>query len=186
MEHFRLIVGVLSMILGLAVARLLLGLVGAFRAREQSPLHWIPLVWTGCLFIMQLQFWWAINQVPDLSRDYGFLDFLALVLLTLALFLAAALMLPSRSEDETGGLLLYFHKDGRYALLAISGFLVLALIVNVIYLAGSPMTLWGLLDVPLIALPIIAFASRSYRLRAGICLAYVPLLVVDLWVSLGT
>lgn len=82
------------------VTRLLTGLVTIFRIRRTSPVDWVPLAWSGILFSMQLEYWWAINQLPTLRETFQFSEFIFLVLMTLTLFLTAALLLPSRSEDE--------------------------------------------------------------------------------------
>lgn len=103
MTDFGRIVTVLSMVLGLGVTRLLLGLVTVFRIRRESPLDWVPLAWAAILFAIQLQYWWAITLLPSVKPTFSFPDFIFLVLLTLMLFLSAALMLPSRSEDEKTG-----------------------------------------------------------------------------------
>jgi len=185
LQPFSLIVTVLSMILGLGVTRLLLGLVSAFRARRQSPLHWLPVTWAGCLFLIQLEYWWAINQLPHLKAGFSFVDFLSLVILTLTLFVSAALLLPSRPEDEQQGILAYFEDDGRYALLAVSAFLVCGWLANIFLFHQSPLRAWGLLDIPLIVLPVVAFSIRSRKAHAWICAAYVPLLALDTWISLS-
>lgn len=181
-----MIATVLSMVLGLGVTRLLLGVVGIFRARRASAVDWIPLVWAGCLFLEQLQFWWAINFLPSVRSDFSFLDFLFLVTLTLTLFAASALLLPSRPDDEEGGLRIYFDNDGRYGVLALAGFSSLALLVNVFFFESSPLSAWGALDVPMIGIPLAAFLTRSRRAQSWLVLAYMPLSLIDLWVVLGS
>lgn len=111
-----MVVTVISMVLGLGIARLLLGLVTVFRIRHYCVMDWLPLAWAGILFASQLQFWWAINHLPSVSRAFSFADFIFLVMLTMMLFLAAALILPNRPEDEKDGLRAHFERDGRYAL----------------------------------------------------------------------
>jgi hypothetical protein len=184
MDDFRMMATVLSMVLGLGVTRLLLGLVTVFRIRRTSPADWIPLAWAGIVFADQLQFWWALNQLPSIRPEFTFGDFLFLVALTLMLFLAAALLLPSRPEDETGGLGGYFERDGRYGLLALAGFLVLAFVTNVLFFDAPALALWSILDVPMIVLPVAAFLAPSRQMRAWITLAYLPLQAADIWVSL--
>ena len=122
------------MILGLSVTRLLLGLVTVFRIRRTSPIDWVPLVWAVVLFETQLEYWWAINQLPSLRTTYTFEEFIFLVLLTLTLFLSAALLLPSRNEDELNGLRVYFEQDGRYSLLSYSAFLTLGFVANIFFM----------------------------------------------------
>lgn len=184
MSSFPIVATVISMVLGLSITRLLLGLVTVFRIRRTSSVDWVPLAWCAILFVIQLQYWWAINDLPLLRSQYGFSDFLFLVLMTLMLFVSAALLLPSRSEDEQGGLRAYFETDGSFALLSLSGFLLLASVLNVLYFNEPIKAVWALLDIPMIVLPALAFFLSSRRSYAAITAVYLPLLAVDVWVSL--
>ncbi|UGY10193.1 hypothetical protein [Phyllobacterium pellucidum] len=183
MTDFSRIVTVLSMVLGLGVTRLLLGLVTVFRIRRESPLDWVSLAWAAILFTIQLQYWWAITLLPSVKPTFSFPDFTFLVLLTLMLFLSAALMLPSRSEDEKNGLRAYFEHDGRYALLSLTGFLLLAFLVNIFFFKSSPLSAWALTDVPMIVLPVATFFARSRKVYAALTIAYLPLVAWDVYIS---
>lgn len=184
MNNFPIVATVLSMILGLSVTRLLLGALTVFRIRRSAPPDWVALVWAVMLFTTQLEFWWAVNSLPEIKRAFSFSEFLLLVLLALSLFVSAALVLPSRSEDEQNGLRLYFEQDGRYALLSLSTYLVLGLIVNVVFFQASPVALWGALDVVMILLPVCTFMAKSRKAYAMLTLIYVPVNAIDIAISL--
>ncbi|MBH1966797.1 MAG: hypothetical protein I8H81_01255 [Pseudomonadales bacterium] len=184
MTNFPIVATVLSMILGLSVTRLLLGALTVFRIRRSVAPDWVALVWAVTLFTTQLQFWWAVNSLPAVKVVYSFPEFLLLVLLALSLFVSAALLLPSRSEDEQNGLRLYFEQDGRYALLFLSTYLVLGLIVNVFFFQASPVALWGVLDVIMILLPLCTFVAKSRKAYSILTLMYVPVNVIDTVISL--
>ena len=185
MSNFPIVATVLSMILGLSVTRLLLGALTVFRIRRAAAPDWVALVWAVMLFVTQLDFWWAVNSLPQVKGTFSFLEFLLLVLLALSLFVSAALMLPSRSEDEQHGLRIYFEQDGRYALLSLSAYLFLGMIVNIVLFKASPLALWGALDVVMIVLPVCAFLAKSRKAYTVITLIYVPVTVIDTAVSLA-
>ena len=185
MSNFPIVATVLSMILGLSVTRLLLGALTVFRIRRAAAPDWVALVWAVMLFMTQLDFWWAVNSLPQVKGTFSFLEFLLLVLLALSLFVSAALMLPSRSEDEQHGLRIYFEQDGRYALLSLSAYLFLGMIVNIVLFKASPLALWGALDVVMIVLPVCAFLAKSRKAYSLITLIYVPITVIDTAVSLA-
>ncbi|WP_077048965.1 hypothetical protein [Pseudomonas sp. KK4] len=185
MSNFPIVATVLSMILGLSVTRLLLGALTVFRIRRAAAPDWVALVWAVMLFVTQLDFWWAVNSLPQVKGTFSFLEFLLLVLLALSLFVSAALMLPSRSEDEQHGLRIYFEQDGRYALLSLSAYLFLGMIVNIVLFKASPLALWGALDVVMIVLPVCAFLAKSRKAYSLITLIYVPITVIDTAVSLA-
>jgi hypothetical protein len=184
MSNFPIVATVLSMILGLSVTRLLLGILTVFRIRRVAAPDWVAMVWAAVLFITQMDFWWAVNALPTIKVTFSFPEFLLLVLLALSLFVSAALLLPSRSEDEQNGLRIYFEQDGRYALLSFSAFLVLGLIVNVLFFRASPVALWGALDIIMIILPVCAFIARSRKTYSTIALVYLPMTVIDMAITL--
>ncbi|GLK79240.1 hypothetical protein [Methylopila turkensis] len=148
MANFPIIATVLSMVLGLSVTRLLLGLVTVFRIRRVSPPDWVSL-------------------------------------LTMMLFLSAALLLPSRSEDEQLGLRQYYETNGRYALLCLSSYLILGFVANAAFYDAPLMSLASLVDLPMIALPLVAFFAKRRPHYAGVALLYVPLVVVDTCIALA-
>ena len=185
MSNFSIIAGVLSMVLGLSVTRLLLGLVTVFRIRHTCHVDWVPLVWALLLFATQLEYWWVINQLPLVKSAFTFQEFIFLVMLTLMLFISAALLLPSRTEDEEGGLRQYFERDGRYALLSYSGFLALGFIANVFFLNHPVAGSWAYMDLIMMTVPVLACFSRKRRTYMALTLFYVPLSIFDIALSLG-
>ncbi|KJK08153.1 hypothetical protein [Pseudomonas tussilaginis] len=184
MSNFPIVATVLSMILGLSVTRLLLGALTVFRIRRTAKPDWVALVWAAILFSIQLDFWWAVNELPEVKESYSFSEFLLLVLLALSLFVSSALLLPNRSEDEQSGLRIYFEQDGRYALLSLSTYLSLGFFVNILLFQSPPIALWAAIDVAMIALPICAFAAKSRKLYSSITIIYVPLIIFDLSITL--
>ena len=184
MSNFPIIATVLSMVLGLAVTRLLLGVLTVFRIRRVAAPDWVALAWAFVLFTTQLDFWWAVNSLPAIKATFSFPEFILLVLLALSFFVSAALLLPSRSEDEQNGLRVYFEQDGRYALLSLSTYLILGLLVNVVFFRASPVALWGALDILMITLPVCAFMARSRKAYSLITLIYLPINVIDLAITL--
>ncbi|BAN54973.1 MULTISPECIES: hypothetical protein [Pseudomonas] len=186
MANFTVLVTVLSMVLGLSITRILLGLITVFRIRRTARPDWVAVVWAFTLFLFQLQFWWALNDLSTIKKEFTFGEFLLLVSLTLALFSAAALILPSRSEDELNGLKVYFEQDGRYALLATCTYLGLGSVINVLFFNVSPFQLWAVLDLVMIAVSLAAFFAQSRRLYAPLTLAYLLLSVFDIAVSLNS
>jgi hypothetical protein len=184
MDDFRMIATVLSMVLGLGVTRLLLALVTIFRIRQRCPPDWLPLLWATFIFVDQLEFWWAINQLPSLRSSFTFVDFVFLVLLTLMLFLSAALLLPSGAEDEQEGLRRYFERDGRFGLLAFTAYSVLGIVANLVFFAAPPAGAWMWVAIVLALMAFVVGVSGNRRLQAWVSLAYIPVLGFDLWLSL--
>jgi hypothetical protein len=121
-SNFNWIAVVVSLILGLGVARLLISAVGIFRARRRAILDWPPLVWAATIFLQQVAFWWSLEEAASRVATWTLPSFLLLVLLVLNLFFAASLILPADELGEGESLRTYFETDGRWALASLAIF----------------------------------------------------------------
>lgn len=175
MDSFRWIAVALSMILGLGVTRLLSAMVAVFRSRHRVRLDWIPLAWAGCIFMWQLQYWWAVIELPSLIHVWTLPKFLTLIFLTLLLFVAAALVLPPDELKERDSLWDSFERDGRWALVALSLYFMLALFADWKLWDISPISTPGELLATLALLPLLYVMGRRRWLEVIITLSYIPL-----------
>ena len=116
MNSFTWIATIMSMVLGLGVARLLTDFINAVRARRATRIDWVPLTWAFCIFLTQIQFWWAFGQLADSKPVWDFVNFLGLVTMVVLLFAAAAQLLPSSDSEREGELRQFFAERGRWAL----------------------------------------------------------------------
>ena len=172
---FRWLSVILSMILGLGVTRLLTGLVVVLRARREAPLDWLPLVWAANVFVVQLQYWWAVNNLPPDAPDFTFPTFVAFLVLPTALYLASVLLLPGSRSDEAGSLATYFRRSGRWSLVVLAGYFALATVGNWTYFDVPVLSFLTFANLPMILLPLLVAFSSSRSLRAAVTLAYLPL-----------
>lgn len=164
MNAFRWSSVVFSLILGLGMTHLLSSTVGIFRVRGRETLDWIPFAWAGCVFIWQLQFWWAIIELPCMIHSWDLGAFLIMVVLTILLYLAASLVLPPAGTDLTAGLGALFARDGRWALVALSVYNVGAVLANWMLWDVSPISWVGVLLTVLAAIPLTAALNARVRL----------------------
>jgi hypothetical protein len=175
----------LSLVLGLAITRLLSGLVSIFRARSRAELDWIPVCWTVVLLLSLFEVWMVLNELPRREDSFSFPEYVGLGGMMMLLFAAAALLLPPGELEKGDSLRAYFAEEGRFALPIYSLFLGLAAVANVRLLGGDPMSLWFGLDIALILLPLGAFVSRTRRVEELVTAAYMPLFLLDLYVSVA-
>jgi hypothetical protein len=181
MDSFRWISVVLSMILGLGVARVLNASALTFRLRQTVQLDWIPLAWAGCVFLWQLQFWWSILELESMVTQMTLGTFLALVLIPLLLYAAAALVLPMDrrfAEEPMGDL---FQRDGRWALVVIAAMHLAAIAVDFAFWGVSPFSLQSLCLLVLAALAILCSMSNGRRVRVWATALYCALALVAAW-----
>lgn len=178
MDSFRWISVTLSIILGFGVTRLLSGAVAMFRSRNNAQLDWIPLVWAGCIFFWQIQYWWAIIELPSLIHTWHLGQFMILLGLALLLFLAAALVLPSSELRKDEKLTESFERDGHWALPFLSAYFIIAFIADWHFWGVSPLSYLGGLLCALLVMPLVFIAVRSRKVKAIITVLYV---LLSLW-----
>lgn len=151
MDTFRWLAVVLSTILGLGTTRILGGFVSAFKMRRRRTPDWLPLLIAAVVLVEIIQFWWALAELLQRPR-WSMIDFALLLALVMQLFLAAALISPSEADLAEGPG--FFERDGRYALLVLAAFHVMALVTNRV--------LWNQ--------PILSAPNAPTIVLAGICL----------------
>jgi len=182
MDTFRWVAVGLSMILGLGVTRLLTSAVTVFRSRHHVDIHWIPFVWAASIFVLQVQFWWAVIELAQLVDVWTLPAFLLLLSIPLLLFAAAAMVLPLNELDEGENLLLEFYRDGRWGLLCLAAYAALAAIIDY-YLfdvwepTSADLYLAGELILPLAFL----LTPRHQRWGAAMTVAYFALILWSSW-----
>lgn len=173
----------LSLITGLALTRLLSGLVAVFRARRRAEVDWLPIAWVAILIVAIMESWSALNGLPHVSRNFSFPEYLLLGIFMMLLFAAAALLVPPGEIGTGESLRDYFEQEGRFALPLFSAFLAGGALVNVFLFGASTASAWFILDVPMVILPLVVFAGTRL-VQVVFTAAYVPLFALDLAVSL--
>ncbi|GAB5413668.1 MAG: hypothetical protein Cons2KO_12710 [Congregibacter sp.] len=88
----------ISIILGLAITRLLGHVGGLIRAHTRIRFHWATALWAACVLIFILQMWWVGWELRDFP-DWTIIDFLFLVAGTIFIYGAAELALPVEDYD---------------------------------------------------------------------------------------
>jgi hypothetical protein len=176
----------MSLLVGLSITRLLTGLIAIFRARKRAELDWVPIAWAVIMLLTLLVDWVALNDLPTKESTFSFVEYLGLGGMMMLIYAAVALLLPPGEIAKGESLKAYFAEEGRFALLIYACFLAAGVVFNVRLLGTPLMKLWFELDIFLIALPILAFFTRSRWVEAVVTGIYLPLCVFDIYVSLNT
>jgi len=180
-ETFRWLAVTFSMVLGLGVARVLSGVVAVFKSRHHAEIDWVPLVWGAATFVLQVQFWWALIELPAYSPEWTLGHFLVVLGIPLMLFAAAAIILPSTELGQGESHRELFQRDGRWGLVCLSAYAALAILVDAL-LFGEPLLsrtnayLFGELTLPLLFLMV-----PTHGLKHTLTVGYLILVV---WASL--
>ena len=131
----------ISIVLGLAMARLLHSAALLVRAYNRVSFHWSTTLWGLCIFIYILQLWW-VGWGLRLVTDWSFIDFLALVIGSIFIFGAAELALPTEdydiSDDTELDFLTHSRTFGRVSAASMFGYFAVGPYVNVT-MFGNPL-----------------------------------------------
>lgn len=178
MDSFRWIAVTLSLILGFGVTRLLSAGVAMFRSRSHAQLDWIPLVWAGCIFFWQIQYWWAVIELPRLIQTWYLGQFMILLGLALLLFVTAALILPASELGENEKLSDAFERDNHWALACLSAYFAMAFFADWHFWGISPISYLGGLLGGLCLIPLMFIATSSRKAKGVLTVLYV---ILSLW-----
>ena len=102
----------ISIILGLAITRLLGQAAGLLRAQRRIRFHWSTSLWALCVLVFILQMWWVGWEL----RNYGAWtigDFFVLVLAAVFVYGAAEMALPVEDYDVASDAELDFLNHSR-------------------------------------------------------------------------
>lgn len=165
-HSFQWIQGALGIIVALGMTRLIISAIHMHVARHVVRPDWIPFAWAATIFFLLLQFSWVFVALEPLVKTWTFGLFLMLLGFVLTLFVASALVLPNTEAQAGASLQEWFERDGRYALLFLAGYALLAYPFNW-YLGGI-----GAESNPasamFIIMSLVAFFTKSRKLLASI------------------
>jgi hypothetical protein len=177
LDSFRWITVAISMILGIGVTRLLSSAVVIVRNRDDFRLDFLPIAWAIYVFFAQIQFWWGIIELSKLKSVWSLTDFLTFLSMPLLLFIAAALVLPHEARAKDLDLREGFERDGRLALIALTVFNAVALVVDASWWSANLLTMQGAMLLGLVLLPPAVLLISSRRIQIVVTVVYAVLLI---------
>lgn len=137
----------ISIVLGLAMARLLHTAALLVRAHDRVTHHWATTLWGTCIFIYILQLWWVGWELRQFS-DWTIIDFFALVVGAIFVYGAAELALPTEDFDVTDDTELDFlahsRSLGRVSAASMLCYFAVGPYVNVTMFGNPPLPSYGI------------------------------------------
>lgn len=97
-QHEYVFVAV-SIILGLAITRLLHSVATLIRVHSRVTFHWSTALWAACVMAYVLQLWWVGWSLRELTA-WTFPDFLVLIIGSTFIYGAAEMSLPVPDDDD--------------------------------------------------------------------------------------
>ncbi len=125
----------ISIILGLAITRLLGQAAGLVRAQRRIRFHWATSLWALCILVFILQMWWVGWELHDYGA-WTIVDFFVLVLAAVLIYGAAEMSLPVEDYDVASDAELDFLNHsrtlGRVSAASMLGYFLIGPYVNIL------------------------------------------------------
>jgi hypothetical protein len=124
MDEYSYLSVLLSVILGLAVTQILQGFRGLLLSRTRVRIYWPVIVWALLLLLICFQHWWSMFGLRN-RHDWTFLQFAAVLLNVILIYMLAGLVFPDLAGDRVVDLKesFYAHR-GWFFLLAFATIVV--------------------------------------------------------------
>lgn len=131
-----------SIILGLAITRLLSEVAGLIRAHKRVTFHWATALWGISVMLFILQLWWVGWELHDFSQ-WEIQDFIAMVIGAIFIYGAAELALPTEdydiSDDSELDFLAHSRSLGRGSAMSMLGYFCVGPYVNIALFGNPPL-----------------------------------------------
>jgi len=119
-----------SIVIGLAITRLLHVVGDLIRYHSQVKFHWSTAVWGLSVLIFILQLWWLGWGLSDFD-NWIFLQFLILIFASICIYGAAEMALPD-PDDGQFDMLQHSQSLGRFSALSMLVYFLIGPYVNIV------------------------------------------------------
>jgi len=131
MQPFEYLVQLVSILIGLALADLVLSLHKLLRARGRVRWHWRAPATAVVLVLLMLDIWWGMRLLEQAQLPWTIGLFLPMLVGLLGFFLLAAAALPDDVPAEGLDLESYYREHGRYFWSLFAGVVLLFTLHNI-------------------------------------------------------
>jgi len=170
----------ISVVLGLAMARLLHTAALLVRAHNRVTYHWATTLWGTCVFVYILQLWW-VGWELRLVTDWSFFDFFALVIGSIFVYGAAELALPSEdfdlSDDSELDFLGHSRSLGRVSAGSMLGYFAVGPYVNLTMFGNPPLASFGFPILGGVLMLLFIFRAQWFKWLTVLFTAYTILIL---------
>jgi hypothetical protein len=110
-DQFQHVMVLTSIIIGLGITNVLLGVSGAIERYTEGDrplqLSWASAFWLAQVFLWMILFWWWEFRLVDILKHWTLWNYLLIICYAVALFLLVALLIP-KDWDKVDNLNAYF------------------------------------------------------------------------------
>jgi len=124
----------------------------------------MPFAWGIPILLFSVQYWFGLFDLDSTIGDWNWLWYLQMLAMAIALFMAAALILPPREAAAKVGLLEDFTTHGRYSLLALAVYLLGWIPANAVMNNNNVLEIGNIANTVMASQALIAYKSRSTKI----------------------
>jgi hypothetical protein len=99
MDAFAHLSVLISIVLGLGITNLLIGLARIVQMRGRVKVYWPTIVWALVLLLLHVQTWWSMFGLRNVET-WTFVAFSLTLMQPILLFFLSALVMPDFDRDE--------------------------------------------------------------------------------------
>lgn len=114
MQAFEYLIGLVSILIGIALADIAFSLHRLLRSGDAVRWHWHPIAAAVIVVLLVLDLWWGLRQLERAGVTMTVGLFLPLLAALFAFFLLAAAALPDKESRNGADLRAYYQDTSRY------------------------------------------------------------------------
>jgi hypothetical protein len=138
LDDFAHLSVLISIVLGLGMTNLLMGLARVVQLRGLVKIYWPSLVWVLMLLIVHVQTWWTMFGLR-IVETWSFFSFALVLLQPILLFFVSALALPDFDRDTALDMRANYFAHARW-FFAMAAAVPLVSLVRIFVIFGEPPT----------------------------------------------
>ena len=150
-----------SIIIGIALTRILHLVGDLIRYHEKVTFHWSTVIWGFSVLIFILQLWWIGWDLHDF-KGWTFIHFFTLIFATTCIYGAAEMALPD-PEDGHFDMLIHSQGLGRVSAISLLVYFLIGPFIN-IYMFENPVVLSILIpSAGILLMGLVIFVPRWFK-----------------------
>ena len=174
-QHEYIFIAV-SIILGLAITRLLHTAAMQIRAHKRVVFHWSSAVWAFSIMLYILQLWW-VGWGLRVVEQWTFLDFIVLVFGSSCIYGAAEMAL-SAPEDDVHDMLHESQNSGRLSAFSMLLYFLVGPYVNIFMYENAIIPSLLVPSMGILLMLLVIFFPERFKLWSALFALYSMIIVV--------
>jgi hypothetical protein len=136
MNPFEYVTVLISIVLGLGITQILVGVANLIKQYDRVTLYWPHLIWVIFILLLHIQEWWVTYELKYFT-PWRLPIFLFIMLYPINLFVLAKLLFPDKPQSGLKNFREFYFSNYKkiFSLLIVSG--VLSVIYN-LFILGLP------------------------------------------------